>query len=87
MRHIDPSKILDLFQVQPQLAQDIQERLSSLLPDEQEQQEQQSDSPREEMSEEDAQRILDALKEEEKNAQKSRQVVPKMRKIYIEKDW
>lgn len=39
------------------------------------------------MSQEDALRILDALKEEEKKAQKSRQVVPKMGSVYVERDW
>ena len=58
-------------------------------PEEQEQQpEEQSGEPGEEkMSEEDAQRILDALKEEEKRAQKNRQVVPKMGARRVDKDW
>lgn len=39
------------------------------------------------MSQEDAQRVLDALKEEEKKAQMNRQVVPKMGGVHVEKDW
>ena len=39
------------------------------------------------MSQEDAQRVLDALKEEEKKAQRNRQVVPKMGGVFVEKEW
>ena len=39
------------------------------------------------MSQEDAQRVLDALKEEEKKAQRNRRVVPKMGGVYVEKEW